>query len=65
MTDHEVLDLMIDHRHPPVRARGIGFEYDGWVIATAIKRSGGLRVIVEDGDGRIFIHNANELDAKA
>lgn len=63
MTDHEVLDLLIAHRQPQVKITASDYQYDGWLVATIIKRKGALRVVVEDENGRLFIHNAGQLSS--
>lgn len=38
------------------------YEYDGWLTsAFTKKRGGGIRYVVEDENGRLFIHNAKQI----
>jgi hypothetical protein len=48
---------------PPVRltVHGNDYSYDGWVQGIIIKRSGAIRYVVEDDNGRLFIHNAKQI----
>ena len=47
---------------PPVRltVHGSDYSYDGWVQGIVIKRSGAIRYVIEDDNGRLFIHNAKQ-----
>lgn len=40
------------------------YSYEGWVVAAFEKKRGGLRCVVEDDNGRLFIHNAKQLEHK-
>ena len=44
-----------------VNVQGSDYAYNGWLVGIAIKRSGQVRYIVEDVNGRLFIHNARQL----
>ena len=48
---------------PPVRVNVIAtdYSYEGWLAGIAIKRSGAIRYVVEDDNGRLFIHNAAQI----
>jgi hypothetical protein len=37
------------------------YAYDGWLVAVFLKRRGERRCVVEDSNGRLFIHNASQL----
>jgi len=37
------------------------YKYKGWLVAKFQKRSGVDRVVVEDSEGRLFIHNKDQL----
>ena len=45
----------------PVHVKANDYEYDGWLVATFTKRSRQVRCVVEDGCGRLFIHNPRQL----
>ena len=52
----------------PVRVQGGDYAYLGWQVACFAKRSGQVRVVVEDENGRLFIHRpeqVKEIDADA
>jgi hypothetical protein len=45
-----------------VRVTANDYSYDGWLVSIFRKRRSGLvRYIVEDDNGRLFIHNAKQL----
>jgi hypothetical protein len=48
---------------PPVRVTVTGgdYTYSGTLAAVVIKRSGAIRYVIEDDNGRLFIHNARQL----
>jgi hypothetical protein len=46
---------------PTVHVTGSDYAYDGWLVAIFPKRSGAVRYVVEDTNGRLFIHNAKQL----
>jgi hypothetical protein len=48
---------------PPIRVTVIAndYSYEGWLAGIAIKRSGAVHYIVEDDNGRLFIHNAAQI----
>jgi hypothetical protein len=46
---------------PTVHVTGSDYSYDGWLVAFFAKRSGAIRYVVEDINGRLFIHNAKQL----
>lgn len=63
MTNAELLDAAggAQSLHIPVRVTASDYRYDGWLIMVGCKRSGALRCVVEDSNGRLFIHNAGQL----
>jgi hypothetical protein len=48
---------------PPMRVTVTGndYIYQGWLAGLVIKRNGAIRYVVEDDNGRLFIHNAKQL----
>lgn len=64
MTDAELSKLWNGNHEPPVRVTANDYAYDGWLVSLFQKRSGQWRGIVEDADGRLFIHNAGQLAAR-
>jgi hypothetical protein len=44
-----------------VHVTGSDYQYDGWLASVFTKRSGTVRYVVEDANGRLFIHNAKQL----
>jgi hypothetical protein len=64
MTDDEMLALDAEPQWQNVRVRGSDYEYDGWLVTVFPKRrKTQLRCVVEDSNGRLFIHNASQLTA--
>ena len=51
---------------PPVRltVTGNDYSYEGWLASVVIKRSGAIRYVIEDDNGRLFIHNAGQIGHK-
>jgi hypothetical protein len=47
----------------PVHVKANDYRYDGWLVSAFSKRSGQWRCVVEDDDGRLFIHNAGQITA--
>jgi len=60
MTDDEMLTLVLNGCIP-VHVKANDYEYDGWLVSAFAKRRGGWRCVVEDINGRLFIHNAAQL----
>lgn len=56
-------DLGANGEPVPVRVTASDYAYDGWLVAVFQKRRGGCRAVVEDENGRLFIHNAGQLGA--
>jgi hypothetical protein len=46
---------------PRVHVIGGDYEYDGVLVGTITKTTGAIRYVVEDGNRRLFIHNAQQL----
>lgn len=44
-----------------VRVKANDYSYDGWLMAIFLKRSGATRLVVEDDNGRLFIHNLEQI----
>lgn len=45
-----------------VTVTGGDYTYEGYIVAIFFKRrGGGTRYVVEDDNGRLFIHNAKQL----
>jgi len=40
---------------------GNDYSYEGYIVACFKKRRGGTRYVVEDDNGRLFIHNSRQL----
>lgn len=65
MTEAEILlthNTEVDF--PPVRVTANDYSYDGWLVSVFPKRSRQLRCVVEDANGRLFVHNAAQLAAR-
>lgn len=56
---HFICVRKIDDR--PVTVTAGDYAYQGWLVDIFRKRSCKLRCIVEDANGRLFIHNAGQL----
>lgn len=48
-----------------VQIKGKDYTYDGWVVAAFNKRSGVVRYVIEDANGRCFIHNVAQIAGPA
>lgn len=46
---------------PIVTVKGGDYEYAGTLVSHFHKLRGGIRYVVEDANGRLFIHNAKQL----
>ena len=44
-----------------VTIQGGDYRYEGWIVSTFSKRSGETRIVVEDSNGRLFIHNPRQV----
>jgi len=47
----------------PVHVVANDYACDGWIVAAFEKRGGAKRCVVEDPNGRLFIHNSRQLRA--
>ena len=62
MTDREMILLHKSSSDPAhVRVIANDYSYDGWLVSIFFKCKGALRCVVEDDNGRLFIHNAGQL----
>jgi hypothetical protein len=61
MTNTEVMQHNI---FDPVIVTGGDYVYQGWLVAVFSKRRGGVRCVVEDEHGRLFIHSPVHLSAE-
>lgn len=44
-----------------VRVFGSDYCYDGFIVSIFRKKQGAWRCVVEDSNGRLFIHNAKQV----
>lgn len=58
MTADEALNLPST---PLVEVHGNDYSYKGVVVSVFDKISGAIRVVVEDDNGRLFIHNPQQI----
>ena len=59
MTDQELLNIVTAQR---VVVKATDYSYEGWVVTVFPKRRRHqIRCVVEDDNGRLFIHNASQL----
>lgn len=64
MTDDELLALDQDPQWRRVLVKASDYQYEGWVVSVfAKRRPGQVRCVVEDNNGRLFIHNAGQINA--
>jgi hypothetical protein len=61
MTDDELRAMAPGQ---PVTVTGGDYSYAGWLNVVFEKRSGAVRCVVEDENGRLFVHNAKQLDVR-
>jgi len=45
-----------------VRVTANDYAYEGWMTGVVRKHSGAILAVVEDDNGRLFIHNAKQLE---
>lgn len=63
MTDEELFKA--GESHSEVRVRANDYAYNGRVAVVFPKiGSGAVRCVVEDDCGRLFIHNARQIEAR-
>ncbi len=60
----DVTSILPSRRHAEtnVTVTATDYSYTGRLAGLAWKKSGALRYVVEDGSGRLFIHNAKQID---
>lgn len=65
------LIAIFDQEHPlPVWVTAGDYAYQGWLVSLVLKRikpgqtERALRAVVEDEHGRLFIHNARQLEQR-
>jgi hypothetical protein len=64
MSDMDELTKRLSKQLPveaSVRVKGGDYAYDGWIVCVFNKRSGVSRCVVEDEQGRLFIHNLGQI----
>lgn len=57
----KTLRIFFEKDETPRTIRGGDYTYEGYIIQTFVKRRGGTRYVVEDDNGRLFIHNAQQV----
>lgn len=64
MTDEELFALDADPDFRRVTVIASDYYYEGWLVTVFNKRrKSQVRCVVEDDNGRLFIHNASQLRA--
>lgn len=58
MTDDELKTV---NRLHLLQVTANDYTYEGRLVSTFEKRSGQIRCVIEDDNGRLFIHNAKQL----
>lgn len=61
MTDDEMFEAANRRQHVAIKAAD--YTYVGWVVGAFCKMRGPARCVVEDQNGRLFIHNAGQLSS--
>lgn len=61
-TDMNIADMLALPNKAPVLVKGGDYTYDGRVVSVFYKMRGEARCVVEDSFGRLFIHNAGQLE---
>lgn len=61
MTDEELQQLLIENNGCAVKVTANDYSYDGFLVFGGRKLSLKVRAVVEDVEGRLFIHNASQL----
>lgn len=65
MTDEQMCEHFEKRPNDPLVIRGGDYIYGGWLVSTFRKRHKGVwRCVVEDMNGRLFIHNASQLSTE-
>ena len=60
MTEDDILAAVIGRERVHVKASD--YSYIGWLVVAFRKNSGQMRCVVEDENGRLFIHNPTQLE---
>lgn len=66
MTENEL--LLANNREEggaPVTVKAADYSYDGWLVSVFPKRSMQMRCVLEDANGRLFIHNARQITERS
>jgi len=63
MNDQQMRNWFVNRHDDPVMVSGRDYVYHGWIVSVFMKRRerAGMRCVVEDKHGRLFIHNAIQL----
>lgn len=66
MTDEELFELDAEPQWQRVLVTASDYSYEGWLVSVFQKRRGSqsakvIRCVVEDENGRLFIHGAEQL----
>lgn len=61
MTDEELLKIAAAPQWQRVIVKASDYSYEGWLVSVFNKRRHQVRCVVEDDNGRLFIHNAAQL----
>ena len=62
MTDGDMKRLLDAEPLPiPVTVKTLDYVYDGWLVFAGEKRSGAMRVVVEDDLGRLAVHHPQHV----
>lgn len=62
MTDDELNAATGSPLWVRVRVQATDYAYEGWLVSVFRKRSDATRCVVEDDNGRLFIHNAGQIE---
>lgn len=63
MRDEELLAYHRLDRHRDVKVTANDYSYGGTLATVFRKRTGAIRAVVEDDNGRLFIHNPSQIEA--
>lgn len=65
MTDEDIFAIEAEPQFRRVLVKASDYHYEGWLVTVFNKRSKSqVRCVVEDDNGRLFIHNAGQLTAR-
>lgn len=62
MSTKRDIEALVQAEQPYCRVQGGDYTYFGWVVCVFTKRSGASRCVVEDANGRLFIHRMEQVD---